>query len=218
MIRGRRADSVRREARRWRGSKKNFSKKLKNFLSIFHPLWRISHLLYIERDTEPLRWQNFSKSENRFWRFDSPALRLTKTSWVKANDRRKIYFSKNVRFRLGFASSLSATVNESKKIGPRYLVDGVLVCASSDLCVSSLKVESPGWPNDDTTSDWLGSQSLSEWALGRWKKFFRLARSPSDKDLMSWKRMTVGTFSEKPRRPVSHRRVCVRKCSFLSWV
>jgi hypothetical protein len=61
---------------------------------------------------------------------------------VKANDRRKIYFSKNVRFRLGFASSLSATVNESKKIGPRYLVDGVLVCASSDLCVSSLKVES----------------------------------------------------------------------------
>ena len=44
----------------------------------------------------------------------------------------------------GLASSLSATVNESKKIGPRYLVDGVLVCASSDLCVSSLKVESPG--------------------------------------------------------------------------
>ena len=46
MIRGRRADSVRREARRWRGSKKNFSKKLKNFLSIFHRLWRISHLPY----------------------------------------------------------------------------------------------------------------------------------------------------------------------------
>ena len=142
MIRRRRADSVRREARRWRGSKKNFSKKLKNFLSIFHPLWRISHLLYIERDTEPLRLKNFSKFFHRLLRFDPPALRPTKTSWVKANDRRKIYFSKNVRFRLGFASSLSATVNESKKIGPRYLVDGVLVCASSDLCVSSLKVES----------------------------------------------------------------------------
>jgi len=83
----------------------------------------------------------------------------------------KFIFWINVRFWLGLASSLSATVNESKKFGPRYLVDGVLVCASSDLCVSSLKVESPGWPNDDTTSDWLGSQSLSEWALGRWKKF-----------------------------------------------
>jgi hypothetical protein len=58
------------------------------------------------------------------------------------NDRRKIYFRINVRFRLGFASSLSATVNESKKTGTRYLVDGVCVCASSDLCVSSLKVES----------------------------------------------------------------------------
>ena len=33
---------------------KNFSKKLKNFLSIFHPLWRISHLLYIERGTRHL--------------------------------------------------------------------------------------------------------------------------------------------------------------------
>jgi len=48
MIRRRRADSVRRAARRRRGAKKIFSKKLKNFLSIFHPLWRISHLLYIE--------------------------------------------------------------------------------------------------------------------------------------------------------------------------
>jgi len=125
MIRRRRADSVRRAARRWRGSKKNFSKKSKNFLSIFHPLWRITHLLYIERDTEPLRWQKFSKSWNRLLRFDSPALRLTKTSWVKANDRRKIYFLINVRFRLGLASSLSATVNESKKTGTRYLFDGV---------------------------------------------------------------------------------------------
>jgi len=80
MIRRRRADSVRREARRWRGSKKNFSKKLKNFLSIFHRLWRISHLLYIERDTEPLRLKNFSKFSHRLLRFDSHALRLTKTS------------------------------------------------------------------------------------------------------------------------------------------
>ena len=62
---------------------KNFSKKLKNFLSIFHPLWRISHLLYIERDTEPLRLKNFSKFFHRFWRFDPAALRLTKTSWVE---------------------------------------------------------------------------------------------------------------------------------------
>jgi hypothetical protein len=55
---------------------------LKNFLSIFHPLWRIRHLLYIERDTEPLRWQKISKFFHRLLRFDSPALRLTKTSWV----------------------------------------------------------------------------------------------------------------------------------------
>ena len=48
MIRRRRAVSVRRAARRRRGSKKKFSKKLKNFLSIFHPLWRTMHLLYIE--------------------------------------------------------------------------------------------------------------------------------------------------------------------------
>jgi hypothetical protein len=48
MIRRRRADSVRRAGWRRRGAKKIFSKKLKNFLSIFHPLWRISHLLYIE--------------------------------------------------------------------------------------------------------------------------------------------------------------------------
>ena len=62
MIRRRRAGSVRRAAGRWRGSKKKFLKKSKNFLSIFHRLWRIMHLLYIERDTEPLRWQKFSKS------------------------------------------------------------------------------------------------------------------------------------------------------------
>ena len=103
---------------------KNFSKKLKNFLSIFHPLWRISHLLYIERDTEPLRWQKFSKSWNRFLRFDSPALRLTKTSWVKANDRRKIYFRINVRFWLALVSSLFDAVNECRPVH-RYLVDGV---------------------------------------------------------------------------------------------
>ena len=43
--------------RRGSGGRKFFEKKSKIFLSIFHPLWRIRHLLYIERDTEPLRWQ-----------------------------------------------------------------------------------------------------------------------------------------------------------------
>jgi hypothetical protein len=31
------------------------------------------HLLYIERDTEPLRWQKISKFFHRLLRFDSPA-------------------------------------------------------------------------------------------------------------------------------------------------
>jgi hypothetical protein len=78
MIRRRQADSVRRAAAAV--EKKNFRKKLKIFLSIFHPLWRITHLLYIERDTEPLRWQKISKFFHRLLWFDSPALRLTKTS------------------------------------------------------------------------------------------------------------------------------------------
>ena len=172
MIRRRRADSVRRAAWRRRGSKKNFSKKLKNFLSIFHPLWRISHLLYIERDTEPLRWQKISKFFHRFWRFDSPALRLTKTSWVESEWPSENLFSNKCPVSTWFGLVSLSHGKREQKTGPRYLVDGVLVCASSDLCVSSLKVESvnPGWPNDDTTSDRLGSQSQSEWTLGSWKK------------------------------------------------
>jgi len=80
MIRRRRADSVRTAAAVCRKKKKIFRKKSKIFLSIFHPLWRISHLPSIERDTEPLRCEKMSKFFHRLLRFDSPALCLTKAS------------------------------------------------------------------------------------------------------------------------------------------
>ena len=95
-----------------------------------------------------------SKSRHRLLRFDSPALCLTKTSWVGR-----------------------------PMTGDRYLIDGV-VRASSDLCVR-LKVESvnPGWRNDDTTSDRLGSQSQSEWTLGSWKKVEKFSKSQNARRL-----------------------------------
>jgi hypothetical protein len=154
MIRRRRADSVRRAAGRRRGSKKNFSKKLKNFLSIFHPLWRISHLLYIERGTRHL-WDG-----KKILSPDTGSYGLTRRLfvWQRPHELED-------RWPLGLFP---------KSPADRYLIDES-VCESALSCVECKPVS-----GRLLTRGWFDSLSRFEWTRktvdGTWnlkKNFFK---------------------------------------------
>jgi hypothetical protein len=110
--------------------------------------------------------EKISKFFHRLLRFDSPALHLTKTSWVKANDRRKIYFRINVRFWLGLASSLL----DGGKREPKRSVLGILsmgLCARVVTCAFDLKSTSCKTGENDrsmisSSLGWLCRQSGGE--------------------------------------------------------
>ena len=113
---------------------------------------RTIFFLCIERDTAPLRWQKNSKFFHRFWRFDSPALCLTKDWWVESEWPWGLF---------------------PKSPADRYLIDES-VCESALSCDECKPVS-----GRLLTRGWFDSLSRFEWTRktvdGTWnlkKKFF----------------------------------------------